>query len=61
MAKSAIGLRSVEVYSLDGKLVVSQTLGGAKQAVMPVFGAEKAVLVKVTLTNGTTKTVKAVK
>lgn len=61
VAKSAIGLRSVEVYSLDGKLVVSQTLGGAKQAVMPVFGAEKAVLVKVTLTNGTTKTVKAVK
>ena len=61
VARSAIGLRSVEVYSLDGKLTVSQTLGGAKQAVMPVFGAAKAVLVKVTLTNGTTKTVKAVK
>ncbi len=60
VAKSAIGLRGVEVFTLDGKLVARQTLGGAKQAVLPLTKAGKAVLVKVTLVNGTAQTVKAV-
>lgn len=59
VAESATGLRSVDVYTLDGRHVLNQSLAGAHQATLPIVNA--AVIVKVTLTNGTTQSFKLTK
>ena len=59
VAESATGLRSVDVYTLDGRHVLNQSLAGAHQATLPIVNA--AVIVKVTLTNGTSQSFKLTK
>lgn len=59
VAESATGLRAVNVYTLDGRHVLSQSLAGAHQASLPIVDA--AVIVKVTLTNGTMRSYKLTK
>lgn len=62
VAKSAIGLRSVQTYTVDGRTLFNQSLSGAKQAVLPVIVNEnQTILVRVTLVDGTSQTFKLVK
>ena len=58
VAKSTIGLRSVGVYTVDGRQVISQSLSGSQHAVLPIVGASQPVIVKVTLVNGKTQSYK---
>lgn len=59
-AQSALGLAKAEAFTADGRCIYSQSLGGVKQAVIPVTGGSKQmVIVKVTLVDGTAETAKA--
>mgnify|MGYP002167251545 FL=1 len=60
-AQSALGLAKAEAFTADGRCIFSQSLGGVKQAVIPVAaGGQQMVIVKVTLVDGTAETVKAI-
>ena len=62
VAKSAIGLRSAQAYTVDGRVIFSQSLGGVQQAILPIATAStQAVVVRLTLTDGTTQSYKLVK
>ncbi len=61
VAKAPLGLKSAQVYTLDGAQVMSQTLNGSTEAVLPLATGYQTLVVKLTLTNGTSKTFKLVK
>lgn len=59
VAKSATGINHVQVYTIDGRNVLTQHLQGATQVIVPLTAAHHTVLVKVILANGKSETVKA--
>ncbi len=61
VAQAPLGLKSAEVYTLDGAKVMSETLGGATEAILPIASAHQTFVVKLTLNNGMSKTFKVVK
>lgn len=62
VAQSALGLRSAEAFTVDGRSIFAQTLGGAQQATLPVVALKgQTVLVRIVLTDGSVHTYKLVK
>lgn len=60
--QSALGLRSAEAITVDGRTIFAQTLGGTKQASLPIVAFNgQTILVRVTLTDGSVHTYKLVK
>ena len=60
--QSALGLRSAEAITVDGRMIFAQTLGGTKQASLPIVAFNgQTILVRVTLTDGSVHTYKLVK
>ena len=61
-AQSAVGLKSIEAFSIDGRKVYSLSLQGEKQATLPVIATPKQVIVvKATLMNGSSQSFKVLK
>ena len=59
LASSATGISTVQLCTTDGRCLVSQSLGGAAKAYIPVVAAGGQVLVaKVVLSNGRSATYK---
>ena len=53
VARSAVGLRSVRLFTTDGRCIISQSLGGAHTAALPVATVDGQIVVaKVSLADG---------
>ena len=62
VANAASGINTIEAFDLDGRKLYSQSLQGAKQATLPLVNANnQSIIVKVTLTNGTSQSFKVMK